>query len=150
MRSCFSFLATAALLGHVLLAAACTDYNDPSSFNNPPSDGGSADGRPGDASGKSDSANLVGDASPGSFACQQTICPPGTYCVRILAADSGVAESAACYPLLQCKDCPCVTNVVATSVCQGDTLGCAGTPGADLYVTCTQGGAPPGDAGAGG
>jgi hypothetical protein len=144
------FLATGVVLGCTAGAAACVDDNDPSSFIPPAEAGNDGSGRPSDgATASSDSSNLVGDAGLGSFYCGQTVCYAGYYCVRVILNDAGIEQSSACYPLLQCNDCPCVTNVVATSYCTGDTIGCAGPPSGPLYVTCTPG-APRGDAGGAG
>jgi hypothetical protein len=148
MRLCF-LLAMAVVLGCAAGAAACSDDTVPSSFDKAAPEAG-ADGadRPSDgATTPSDSPNLVGDAGPGSFYCGQTICYAGYYCVRVLS-DAGVEESSACYPLLQCSDCPCVIQVVATSYCTADTIGCAGPPSGPLHVTCSAG--APTDAGGGG
>ncbi|HEX8792328.1 MAG TPA: hypothetical protein VF765_15345 [Polyangiaceae bacterium] len=136
-------LSMALVAGCTAGAAACVDDSVPSSFAAEAGSDGA--GRPGDAASTGDSANLVGDAGPGSFYCGQTVCYAGYYCVRVLSS-AGVEESAACYPLLQCSDCPCVTNVAATAYCSGDSLACAGQGAGPFYVTCTAA-APPGDAG---
>lgn len=140
--------ATALALALAMGAAACSNDQVPSSFDDAGSQGGrDGAGSPSDGSSQTDSPNLVGDAAPGSFQCGQTICHGGNYCVLMLN-DAGVTQSSACYPLQQCNDCPCVTNVAAVSACAGDTLGCAGAPGSHLYVTCEPGQAPR-DAGGG-
>jgi hypothetical protein len=142
-------LAAALGLGSGLAASACGDQV-PSSFAGLVDGGaGEGGGRPGDGA-AGDSPSLVGDTGPGSFQCGQTACHAGYYCVRVLS-EGGVEESSSCYPLLQCDDCPCLTNVVATNYCAGDTLGCSGAPGGPLYVTCEAyaPGALPGDAGGG-
>jgi hypothetical protein len=135
------------VLGSALATGACDDQV-PSSFVGP-ADGSSGEGgaRPGDGA-AGDSPNLVGDSGPVSFQCGQTVCYAGYYCVRALS-EAGVEESSSCYPLLQCDDCPCLTNVVATNYCAREALVCSGPPGGPLYVTCEPG-ALPGDAGGGG
>jgi hypothetical protein len=127
----------------LVLTADCSSSSTPSSFGT----GGGSEGGVMDAA-SMDTGSFGGGGGSGNFMCGAMMCTRYQWCLFIVS-DAGAEMSATCIPYGACQACNCLTQMVSTAQCAGDTVTC--TPQPPLTVSCLPAGGSmmPGDSGPG-